>query len=324
MKVPHAFFDALQASFESEWIHDLQRTIGEHYLENVHGDTPTWEAALSRLPDLLDATPSLNTAKVGPLSKEGLDPAVHNSLVEDLKALHPWRKGPFQIGDAMIDTEWRSDWKWDRIQDGFESLEGKAVLDIGCGSGYHLWRMLGEGARWAVGLEPVALYVYQFELLQKYLGHADRSAVLGIPFELYPENTAFFDTVFSMGVLYHRKSPLEHLEAIRDSLKYGGQIVLETLVVEGDEQTVLVPEGRYAQMRNVWFLPSVKMLASWLKRLRFKDIEVVDVTQTTIEEQRSTEWMTFDSLATFLDSNDPNKTIEGYTAPLRATLVGRV
>ncbi len=31
-----------------------------------------------------------------------------------------------------------------------------------------------------------------------------------------------------------------------------GELVLETLVVEGDENTVLVPGDRYAQMRNVY------------------------------------------------------------------------
>ena len=324
MKFPDPFFQALGAEYDSEWIVRLREILEGYYVEHVHGDSPAWERAQSKLPDFEKYTKCMNASQVGAIADGALDAAAHDHLVSSLKALHPWRKGPFQIGNVTIDTEWRSDWKWDRIRDGFESLEGKAVLDIGCGSGYHLWRMLGEGARWAVGLEPVALYVHQFEVLQKYLGLADRAAVLGIPFELYPEKTAFFDTIFSMGVLYHRKSPMEHLEAIRDSLKKGGQVVLETLVVEGGDHTVLVPKGRYAQMRNVWFLPSVETLAGWLRRLRFKDVVVIDVTQTTIEEQRSTEWMTFDSLSTFLDPEDPNKTIEGYPAPLRATLVARV
>nr|WP_169730591.1 DUF1698 domain-containing protein [Carnimonas nigrificans] len=39
------------------------------------------------------------------------------------------------------------------------------------------------------------------------------------------------------------------------------------------------------------------------------------------DEQRSTEWMTFQSLKDFLDPEDQHKTIEGYPAPRRALLV---
>ena len=35
--------------------------------------------------------------------------------LELVEALHPWRKGPFQIAEHEIDAEWRSDQKWDRI-----------------------------------------------------------------------------------------------------------------------------------------------------------------------------------------------------------------
>ncbi|PMC22346.1 tRNA 5-methoxyuridine(34)/uridine 5-oxyacetic acid(34) synthase CmoB, partial [Klebsiella aerogenes] len=44
-----------------------------------------------------------------------------------------------------------------------------------------------------------------------------------------------------MGVLYHRRSPLDHLWQLKDQLAPGGELVLETLVIEGDENTVLVP-----------------------------------------------------------------------------------
>lgn len=63
-----------------------------------------------------------------------------------------------------------------------------------------------------------------------------------------------------MGVLYHRRSPLEHLWQLKDQLVQDGELVLETLVVEGDENTVLVPGDRYAQMRNVYFIPSALAL----------------------------------------------------------------
>ena len=144
--------------------------------------------------------------------------------------------------------------------------------------------------------------------------------VLPMGIEAVPEGMRAFDTVFSMGVLYHRRSPMEHLQTLRDCLRPGGELVLETLVIEGDEHQCLVPRGRYARMGNVWFLPSPPTLLGWLKKLGFREGKLVDVSVTTVEEQRSTPWMTFHSLANFLDPEDTSKTIEGYPAPRRAII----
>ena len=138
-----------------------------------------------------------------------------------------------------------------------------------------------------------------------------------------PQNMQAFDTVFSMGVLYHRRAPMDHLLELKQLLKPDGQLVLETLVIEGDENTVLVPGERYGRMGNVWFIPSVAALTRWLEKMRFRDIKVIDVCTTTIEEQRSTEWMKFQSLQDFLDPNDSRKTVEGYPAPMRAVLTAQ-
>ncbi|MEM7671728.1 MAG: tRNA 5-methoxyuridine(34)/uridine 5-oxyacetic acid(34) synthase CmoB [Verrucomicrobiota bacterium] len=323
MRFPEQFFASLQEAHDLTWLPDLEMQVREVYARNQHGDTASWDSAMESLPFLENIVPDLSSGRIG-FSTQGSTSYDKHALEVCLRKFHPWRKGPFQIDEIFIDSEWRSDWKWDRLQKSIEPLAGKAVLDIGCGSGYHLWKMVGAGARWAIGLEPVDVYVYQFAVLQHFLAYADRAAVLGIPFEMFPQATQFFDTVFSMGVLYHRKSPIEHLEAVRESLKPDGQMVLETLVVEGDENTVLFPKGRYAQMRNVWFLPSVKTLVAWMKRLRFRSIDVVNVNRTAVEEQRSTDWMRFDSLCKFLDPEDQSKTIEGYPSPLRAIITARV
>ena len=323
MRVPEKFFEALRDAPETHWLAELKEYVSAVYQSRVHGDRDKWEAALNTLPSGKVKECFLDVGPVGCRFDDSFEPVEYDLLEANLRAFHPWRKGPFQIGDLYVDTEWRSDWKWERLKNAIEPLKHHSVLDIGCGSGYHLWRMLGQGAGMVVGLEPVDVYVYQFQCIQHFLGYEDRAAVLGIPFEDFPQDTQFFDTIFSMGVLYHRKSPIEHLEAIRQSLRPGGQVVLETLVIEGDEQAVLMPEKRYAQMRNVWFLPSVKMLIRWMKRLRFVDVELVDLNWTSLEEQRSTDWMRFDSLPNFLDPNDPTKTLEGYPAPLRATVVAK-
>ena len=124
-----------------------------------------------------------------------------------------------------------------------------------------------------------------------------------------------------MGVLYHRKSPLDHLSQLKNQLVKGGELVLETLVVDGDVNTVLVPADRYAKMKNVYFIPSVTALINWLEKVGFTNVRYVDVATTTLEEQRKTDWLENESLIDFLDPNDHSKTIEGYQAPKRAVIL---
>jgi len=181
--------------------------------------------------------------------------------------------------------------------------------------------MLGAGAQRVIGIDPSAKFVFQFNAIKKYAGAELPIDVLPVGIEHMPKKLASFDTVFSMGILYHRRSPMDHLRELRELLRPGGQLVLETIVVDGPEGQVLVPEGRYAKMPNVWFLPSPDTLTSWMRKQGFVNPRVVDVSTTSIKEQRSTDWMTYDSLSDFLDPNDITKTAEGHPAPLRAVVV---
>lgn len=243
-----------------------------------------------------------------------------------LKNLMPWRKGPFFIGNGTdkhihIDTEWRSDFKWNRVSSHIH-LTNKRILDVGGGSGYHGFRMVGAGAKSVVVIDPSCLFYHQFMAIKHFMPDVPVHFI-PVGLEGLPSQSQLFDVVFSMGVLYHRASPFEHLEQLKGQLNKGGTLVLETLVVDGDENTVLVPQNRYAQMNNVYFLPSVPALINWLKKAGFANITCVDIDQTSIKEQRATEWMNYHSLADFLDKNNPNFTIEGYPAPKRAVLIAK-
>jgi tRNA (mo5U34)-methyltransferase len=305
------------------WAQVLEDQVARGLCSKRYGDLARWLVALEDLPTLRADQIHLDTARVGASSDIPPDADTATQLRESLRGLHPWRKGPFELFGVHIDTEWRSDWKWDRLQHKIDSLAGRRILDVGCGSGYHCWRMLGDGAAEVIGIDPTPLFVVQFWALQKYL-QRDNIWVLPLGIEHVPPKLQAFDTVISMGVLYHRRSPLDHLQELKDCLRPGGQLVLETLVIEGELGDTLLPEGRYARMGNVWFLPSCDTLLSWLCKLGFVDPQLVDVTVTNTEEQRSTEWMTFHSLANFLDPEDSNKSIEGYPAPRRAIVTARV
>lgn len=286
----------------------------------LHGNRQTWRSALEALPQRTPSTIALNADTITVGATDDIDGTTREQLRSALQMLHPWRKGPFSFFGVHIDTEWRSDWKWSRVAPHIQSLAGRHVLDVGCGSGYHCWRMRGAGAASVLGVEPYALYCAQFLAAQHYI---QDPAVHVVPLrcEDLPSAMHAFDTVFSMGVIYHRRSPLDHLSALRELLRPGGELVLESLVVEGDERSALLPTDRYARMRNVWFIPSPAMLEIWLQRSGFRDVRVVDVTVTSLEEQRSTPWMRFESLAQALAINDATQTVEGLPAPRRAVVI---
>ncbi|MGP3593334.1 tRNA 5-methoxyuridine(34)/uridine 5-oxyacetic acid(34) synthase CmoB [Vagococcus sp. WN89Y] len=315
------FYQQIALGPLAHWLETLPAQIAAWQREALHGQFKQWNNAVEFLPTITPAKLDL-LHSVSASSAEPLSPGQQKGIETLLRNLMPWRKGPFSLYGIDIDTEWRSDWKWQRVLPHLSDLTGRTILDVGCGSGYHLWRMIGAGASLAVGIDPTQLFLCQFEAVRKLLGDDRRAHLLPLGIEQLPALKAF-DTVFSMGVLYHRRSPLEHLWQLKDQLVNEGELVLETLVVEGDEHTVLVPGDRYAQMRNVYFIPSALALKNWLEKCGFVDVRIVDMCVTSTDEQRRTSWMTSESLADFLAPNNPSKTVEGYPAPLRAVLIAR-
>ena len=304
-----------------EWTSVVDSLTRQRLIDAPHGDQARWLAALGKLPNI-NAETDFSADVVTTVAAQPLSTEQQSLSLEGLQGLKPWRKGPFEFFDTYIDTEWHSDWKWQRVEKHVSDLEGRAILDVGCGSGYHCWRMYGAGARFVLGIDPTILFLIQYLSVKRYTPSAP---VWFAPLRLeqLPVSPGFFDTVFSMGVLYHRRSPLDHLQDLFNLLRPGGELVLETLVVEGDERTVLMPTDRYAMMRNVFFLPSTDMLEVWLARLGFQSIRTVDVCDTSVEEQRSTEWMPFQSLPDFLDPNNAALTVEGYPSPRRAVIIAQ-
>jgi len=313
-------YQALLDAKADDWANQLPEQLLNALSQSRHGTLSQWQAMIADLPTfdtshrLLDA----DTVQIGRAS----DLSINSQILfeSQLKTLLPWRKGPYDLFGVHIDTEWRSDWKWNRLKEHISPLQQRMVLDVGCGNGYHCWRMLGAGARMVIGVDPLLLNVMQFQLIRKLYGEAP-IYVLPVGIEDIPPEVKAFDTVFSMGVLYHRRSPIDHLLELKACLRPGGELVLETLIIDGGLGETLLPEDRYAKMRNVWFLPSVPTLINWLARCGFNNIRVVDVTVTSTDEQRSTEWMPFHSLKNFLNSDNLDLTCEGLPAPKRAIVI---
>lgn len=305
-------------------IDDLKNVIKakEKKLANDYGLEKMCRELFAQLPELSPSTIDLTSDWIKIGSKEDISNDDFRLLHSILGNFSPWRKGPFELFGIKIDTEWASYIKWNRLKDRISPLKGKRVLDIGCSSGYYMLRMLEHSPSMILGVDPQILFYYQFLTLRKYLTLPDIYYIPGTMEEL-PTFEKYFDTIFSMGILYHRKSPVEALQTIHKNLKNGGELVLETLIIEGDTDTALFPVDRYAKMKNVYFIPTVKCLESWLLRAKFTDIATIDISRTTLEEQRKTEWINTESLDDFIDPSDPSKTVEGYPAPVRVVITAK-
>jgi len=283
-----------------------------------NGNIPKWTLALDEL-------------KVLPKGKMGLkEPYITieqsdsntNAIESTLKRLLPWRKGPFMFNNLKLESEWQGDLKWKRLQNFITPLKNRRVLDVGAGNGYFTLRMAMEGAKKALGIEPFLLFNYQYAAIKTLVDDDVNAMLLPIRLEEMPKQP-IFDSVFSMGVLYHQRNHMEHLLQLKEMMVTGGELILETLVVEGPNGYSLEPKDRYAQMRNVHCLPSIETLESWLIDAKFKNIKVVDINKTTPKEQRRTEWIGDNaaSLEDFLDPSDPFLTKEGHPAPTRVIII---
>ena len=241
-------------------------------------------------------------------------------LEKNLEAVIPWRKGPFNLCGVELDSEWQSNLKYNLLQKHFD-LKDKIVGDVGCNNGYYMFRMLEQKPKRLVGFDPSAIFKTQFDIVNHFIKSDIKYELLGVEHLEFYEHK--FDMIFMLGVLYHRSDPIASLKSLNRALNKGGEIIVDSFMIDGDEEVALCPESRYAMIPNVYFLPTVNCFKNWLKRAGFTDIELIEITTTDDKEQRVTKWTFGMSLDDFRDPEDPTKTIEGYPAPKRAYLKAR-
>lgn len=265
--------------------------------------------ALNLLPEINSSVELGNTVTLA--TQESVD---LEELEKIARSMMPWRKGPFDLFGLFIDTEWRSDLKYNFLRPHF-NLFGKKVADIGCNNGYYMFRFLEDSPAKVVGFDPSALFKCQFDLINHYVKSDIVYELLGV--EHLPFYEEKFDVIFCLGVLYHRSDPVAMIKSLAQGLAEGGEIYLDTFIIDGEEPYALCPEGSYSKITNVYFVPTLKALENWCLRAGFSSFEVLGTVVTTSDEQRRTDWIESHSLEDFLDPADNTKTVEGYPAPKR-------
>ncbi|WP_319575638.1 tRNA 5-methoxyuridine(34)/uridine 5-oxyacetic acid(34) synthase CmoB [uncultured Desulfobacter sp.] len=312
-----------------QWYDALEKLVKDKraYLDSAGGNFEKFKHVVKDLPEIcshkvdLSPDPAYRAVSIG--QADQLLPDEKERLYNGLVNLSPWRKGPFDFFGVLVDSEWQSWMKWERLMPHLPNLKHKKILDIGSSNGYYMFKMAASDPMFVLGLEPQSAFYYQYCAAQKYL-NLKNVFCLPATYNELPVMNRFFDLVLCMGILYHRKSPVKMLRQIHDSLVPGGQVIVENLVIKGENNYCLFPSDRYAKMRNVFFIPDLSAMEAWLTRAGFSDIRCVDITDTTLEEQRKTQWIQTESLEDFLDPEDPSKTVEGYPAPVRAIYIARV
>ena len=315
------FFDNFKPFFDNsnlEVISNDCMNASVKALKVKNGNVPKWDEAIEIINTLFKGEVVLNS----PYIQIKRNDVNTNELIIALEKLLPWRKGPFMFNDVKLESEWQGDLKWRRISKNIKPLVNKNVLDVGSGNGYFTLRMAMEGAKKALGIDPFLLFNYQFQAIKSLIDSPLEAMVLPIRLEDMPKKP-IFDSVFSMGVLYHQRDHMNHLNNLKAMMAPGAELILETLVVDGEKGYSLIPNDRYARMRNVHCLPSIETLKSWLIDANFQNIKVIDVTKTSPKEQRKTCWIGKNaaSLQDFLDPNNSSYTIEGHPAPTRAIII---
>ena len=317
------FIQHIQHTYSDKW-----NNLAESIFNALRAPNGNWQKFLPAITNVVNI-PSFTInyhQDVISLEPSANITATHKeTILAALQLLKPWRKGPFKIADINLDTEWRCEYKWHRVKQLVGSFKNDTVLDIGAGNGYYAWRILADQPATVCAIEPSVLSIMQYQFIQTLIAKpVDNLAVLPLALENIPHGLNIFDKVLSMGVLYHRRSPIEHLAKIKQLLAPNGKLILETLVVDGIAGYSLMPKKTYAKMRNVWFIPSTATLQLWLERCGFKDIILGDTITTTAQEQRVTTWSSPLSLADCLNPHNSELTCEGYQAPQRVIIIASV
>jgi tRNA (mo5U34)-methyltransferase len=288
-------------------------------LESIKNERQKWLTWKDVLPlrQLLENLPKIEgsfTCKGDAPSFTCKDDTYQDIIHETAWAMRPWRKGPFQIGQTYIDSEWRSYVKFNLLLPHL-NLEGKIVGDIGCNNGYYLFRMLELKPKKLIGFDPSPHYQTQFDFINHFANSSIKYELLGV--EHLPIYDVRFDTLFCLGVLYHRSDPIGTLKSLRKGLKKDGELYLDTFMIEGDLPISLSPGKTYSKIPNIYHIPTIKALENWGEKAGFSSMEIIDCVPTTQDEQRRTEWIKGESLGDFLNPQDKSKTVEGYPAPKR-------
>jgi tRNA (mo5U34)-methyltransferase len=116
---------------------------------------------------------------------------------------------------------------------------GLRVLDVGCRDGFFAFELQRRGAT-VVGVDYVEPTATGFAIAAEILGSTVEYVVDNV-YNLSRERYGTFDLVLFLGVLYHLRNPMLALDRVRDVVKPGALVWVETQIVP-DPTLASLPE----------------------------------------------------------------------------------
>lgn len=182
-------------------------------------------------------------------------------------------------------------------------LTGKLVLDVGAWDGYWTFEALKRGAAHVTAIDDFSDTLGldaaknrtawgTFDLCRAALGYSNdkcnrwNMSIYDVGVN-YPKS---FDVIFLFGTIYHLRHPLLALDRLFESCKPGGEIYIESAILDdyspyrggigkgypSDENRQIVmefyPENEYGDNPSNWFVPTLACLGHMVRAAGFTDV----------------------------------------------------
>jgi SAM-dependent methyltransferase len=179
--------------------------------------------------------------------------------------------GPFVKEGVMKDNFLHIVGHWDAWEWWPRSMKGLRVADIGCLTGGISMIVGHRGADEVVAVDEIPEHVDQCAYLAEVFGMRNVRTLAASLYDLAKMDVGKFDLVILSGVLYHLSDMLLGLYIMRELLKVGGTLLLESAAVD-DEEHSFANFGRFAM--GMWWQPSTLCVKDMCEFMGLSEVEV--------------------------------------------------
>ncbi|MBN1465148.1 DUF1698 domain-containing protein [candidate division KSB1 bacterium] len=180
----------------------------------------------------------------------------------------------------------------------------KRVLDVGCRDGLYSFKAESLGAREVIGIDN-DLSLPATEFLIPFFNSKIKMVQINL-YDLTATKFGLFDIILFPGVLYHLRYPFWGLRILRDILKLGGDLIIETAIWRGESRNAFLfcpieAESPYEPSSCTFF--NEKGLLDTLTSLGFTAQAIRYVPESSGFSRRRKEWLR--QMKTCLSGNRP-------------------
>ena len=180
--------------------------------------------------------------------------------------------GRFRVEGLLLDSYLTIAGGFDRFGWWPQHLDGLALADVGCFSGGLSLLAAQRGARVVYAVDEIPEHLEQCRVLVDALAETRVIPVLRSVYDLSKDIAPHsLDIIVLSGVLYHLSDMLVGLHALRELLKPGGTLLIESNGVD-DAQHSYANFGRF--YAGMWWQPTGLCIADMCEYMGYERVEV--------------------------------------------------